>query len=56
MDWEKHGIPMLQVETWIGTSWPIYTYHIAQEYLRLRNYNLNGKQYALERGWPLLSQ
>ncbi|KAL0574650.1 hypothetical protein V5O48_007320 [Marasmius crinis-equi] len=55
-DWEKHGIPKLQVETWIGVSWPDYPYKAVQEYLRLKNYGLDGKQYALERGWPLISQ
>ncbi|KAL0577477.1 hypothetical protein V5O48_004501 [Marasmius crinis-equi] len=56
MDWEKHGIPELQVETWIGSIWVTYVYGAAQESLRLKNYDHDGKQYALERGWPLISR
>ncbi|KAL0577775.1 hypothetical protein V5O48_004203 [Marasmius crinis-equi] len=54
VDWEKYGIPKLQVETWIGSSWLDFFYGTSQEYLRLKNYDIDGEQYALERGWPIL--
>ncbi|KAL0574647.1 hypothetical protein V5O48_007317 [Marasmius crinis-equi] len=53
-DWEEHGIPKLQMETWIGTSWPGGIYRTVAEYLWLKN--SNGKQYVLDRGYPLISQ
>ncbi|KAL0574646.1 hypothetical protein V5O48_007316 [Marasmius crinis-equi] len=55
-DWEKHGIPKLQVETWIGTSWSPFLYDAIVEYLRMKNYNICSEQYALEMGYPIISQ
>ncbi|KAL0577777.1 hypothetical protein V5O48_004205 [Marasmius crinis-equi] len=55
-DWEKHGIPKLRVETWIGTSWPGNPFEdVLREFLWLKNYDLDGKQYALDRGWPTIA-
>ncbi|KAK1221572.1 hypothetical protein PQX77_015621 [Marasmius sp. AFHP31] len=53
-DWEKHGIPRLEVLSWIGSSWAFGTYHAVHNHLQTRNYELDGRQYTRERGYPEL--
>ncbi|KAK1223046.1 hypothetical protein PQX77_014082 [Marasmius sp. AFHP31] len=53
-DWEKHGIPRLKVLSWIGSSWALGTYLAVYNHLQTRNYELDGRQYTRERGYPEL--
>ncbi|KAK1223044.1 hypothetical protein PQX77_014080 [Marasmius sp. AFHP31] len=53
-DWEKHGIPRLKVLSWIGSSWALGTYRVVHNHLQTRNYELDGRQYTRERGYPEL--
>ncbi|KAK1234016.1 hypothetical protein PQX77_002793 [Marasmius sp. AFHP31] len=39
---------------WIGTHWEEDDYNAVQEHLDSRNFDLDGKQYARERGYPEL--
>ncbi|KAJ8074656.1 hypothetical protein PM082_022234 [Marasmius tenuissimus] len=53
-DWETYGIPRLKVLSWIGSSWYSSDYRAVGEYLQTRNYGLDGRIYAWERGYPAL--
>ncbi|KAF9262526.1 hypothetical protein L218DRAFT_386656 [Marasmius fiardii PR-910] len=53
-DWESYGIPNLRVETYLGCCWLPSSYHAVQDYLWLKDYNLDGKQFATEHGYPPL--
>ncbi|KAJ8074549.1 hypothetical protein PM082_015451 [Marasmius tenuissimus] len=53
-DWERLGIPKLSVEGFVGTSWQDFDYTTVWEVLWWKNYNLDGKQYAREYGYPEL--
>ncbi|KAK1230766.1 hypothetical protein PQX77_006133 [Marasmius sp. AFHP31] len=50
-DWEKHGIPRLKVLSWISSSWALGTYGVVYNHLQTRNYELDGRRYARERGY-----
>ncbi|KAK1233559.1 hypothetical protein PQX77_003281 [Marasmius sp. AFHP31] len=53
-DWKELGIPELSMKGWIGTHWEEDDYNAVQEHLDSRNFDLDGKQYARERGYPEL--
>ncbi|KAK1217129.1 hypothetical protein PQX77_020222 [Marasmius sp. AFHP31] len=53
-DWKRFGIPELSMEEWIGTWWEEEVYDIVQDHLCSRNFDLDGKQYACEHGYPKL--
>ncbi|KAL0569387.1 hypothetical protein V5O48_012582 [Marasmius crinis-equi] len=55
-DWERHGIPKLNVETWIGTSWHNDHYRATYEYLQMEKHNIYGGQYARDRRYPIISR
>ncbi|KAK1221962.1 hypothetical protein PQX77_015205 [Marasmius sp. AFHP31] len=53
-DWEKFGIPKLSVQKWIGSSWKKHCYAFVQDHLCSGGYELDGKQYARNHGYPKL--
>ncbi|KAK1224515.1 hypothetical protein PQX77_012577 [Marasmius sp. AFHP31] len=53
-DWETYEIPRLEILTWIGSSWYFDRYKVVHNHLQKRNYPLDGRQYALEYGYPEL--
>ncbi|KAF9262523.1 hypothetical protein L218DRAFT_386529 [Marasmius fiardii PR-910] len=53
-DWELYGIPQLRVAMYIGSSWLRVSYHAVQDYLLLKNYNLDGVDFATRHEYPLL--
>ncbi|KAJ8075363.1 hypothetical protein PM082_019701 [Marasmius tenuissimus] len=53
-DWERYGIPKLHVQIWIGSTWFDTEYPWAERHLCNKNYELNGKQYARDHGYPEL--
>ncbi|KAK1222372.1 hypothetical protein PQX77_014785 [Marasmius sp. AFHP31] len=53
-DWERCEIPELDVQTWIGSFWRTDEYEAVQQHLSSEKYGLNGKQYALDHGYPEL--
>ncbi|KAJ8074631.1 hypothetical protein PM082_022209 [Marasmius tenuissimus] len=50
-DWGKHGVPRLKVISWIGSSWETEAYNIVHNHLQTKKYDLDGRQYARERGY-----
>ncbi|KAK1235351.1 hypothetical protein PQX77_001431 [Marasmius sp. AFHP31] len=55
-DWERHGVPRLKVLSWIGSSWPLESYHMVYNHLQTKDYEFDGRQYARERGYLELIQ
>ncbi|KAK1216709.1 hypothetical protein PQX77_020661 [Marasmius sp. AFHP31] len=53
-DWKKFGIPKLSVKGWIGSGWKERRYAYVQDHLRSGGYELDGKQYARDHGYPEL--
>ncbi|KAL0057396.1 hypothetical protein AAF712_015963 [Marasmius tenuissimus] len=53
-DWEQHGIPELEVETWAGSFWDPDQYELVENHLRKKHYEVDGKQYAQDHGYPEL--
>ncbi|KAJ8075347.1 hypothetical protein PM082_019685 [Marasmius tenuissimus] len=53
-EWEQSGIPELEVETWVGFYWYNAEYSLVKSYLCNKNYDVDGKQYAQDRGYPEL--
>ncbi|KAK1218034.1 hypothetical protein PQX77_019299, partial [Marasmius sp. AFHP31] len=53
-NWVRYGIPELKVKTWIGSVWTTNEYELVQQHLASRKYESNGKQYALDHGYPEL--
>ncbi|KAK1227634.1 hypothetical protein PQX77_009357 [Marasmius sp. AFHP31] len=53
-DWEKYGVPKLGTEINIASEWDSDICTHIWEYLLSRNYNLDGKQYARDHGYPEL--
>ncbi|KAL0059972.1 hypothetical protein AAF712_013243, partial [Marasmius tenuissimus] len=53
-DWEKYGIPELEVREWIGSFWWDDEYNIVETYLHKKGYESDGKQYARDHGYPKL--
>ncbi|KAK1227603.1 hypothetical protein PQX77_009377 [Marasmius sp. AFHP31] len=53
-DWEKFGIPNLSVREWIGLSWGGHNYACVQDHLYSGGYELDGKRYARDHGYPEL--
>ncbi|KAK1229320.1 hypothetical protein PQX77_007627 [Marasmius sp. AFHP31] len=52
-DWVRYGIPKLDVWTWIGSYW-WDEYDAVKQHLSSKKYGPNGKQYALDHGYPEL--
>ncbi|KAK1218069.1 hypothetical protein PQX77_019266 [Marasmius sp. AFHP31] len=53
-DWKKFGIPKLSVQGWIGSSWEEHLHAHVQDHLQSGDYELNGKRYARDHGYPEL--
>ena len=53
-DWEKYGIPNLELETIVGSHWEDEEYACVRDLLGSRGYDLDGKQYAHDHGHPEL--
>ena len=54
-DREKYNIPqLLDLKTWIGSCWEGSQYSFVQDVLSSMSYNLDGRQYARDRGRPEL--
>ncbi|KAJ8076014.1 hypothetical protein PM082_021996 [Marasmius tenuissimus] len=53
-DWERHGNPQLRLRTWIGSSWYANDYKLVERYLRSKNRERPGEQYARGYGYPKL--
>ncbi|KAK1221137.1 hypothetical protein PQX77_016060, partial [Marasmius sp. AFHP31] len=53
-NWEEFGIPKLEIQDWVGSYWGSEEYAFVQEHLTSKNYNLDGRQYAQEHGYPEL--
>ncbi|KAJ8074538.1 hypothetical protein PM082_015440 [Marasmius tenuissimus] len=53
-DWGKFGIPELELEEWIGSSWSDARYECINDYLCSTSHSLDGKPYAREHGYPEL--
>ncbi|KAJ8075344.1 hypothetical protein PM082_019682 [Marasmius tenuissimus] len=54
IDWEQSGIPQLEVETWVGSYWVDEEYRLIKSHLHTKNYDIDGKQYAQDHGYPEL--
>ncbi|KAL0056900.1 hypothetical protein AAF712_016485, partial [Marasmius tenuissimus] len=55
-DWEKYGIPELEVNEWIGSFWWVWDYNVVKPYLHKKGYESDGKRYACDHGYPALIQ
>ncbi|KAJ8074681.1 hypothetical protein PM082_022259 [Marasmius tenuissimus] len=53
-DWETNGVPKLKVLSWIGASWYRGDYGVVIQHLQTKRYEWDGRQYAWERGYPML--
>ncbi|KAF9258366.1 hypothetical protein L218DRAFT_964534 [Marasmius fiardii PR-910] len=53
-DWEAYGIPNLRVDTYLACSWLSSSYFAVWDYLRLKNYDLDGEQFATQHGYSHL--
>ncbi|KAK1221168.1 hypothetical protein PQX77_016023 [Marasmius sp. AFHP31] len=53
-DWARYGIPELNVQTSIGSFWSSVRYKAVRQHLFNKKYGSNGKQYALDHGYPEL--
>ncbi|KAJ8075459.1 hypothetical protein PM082_019797 [Marasmius tenuissimus] len=53
-DWEQSGIPELEVETCVGSYWEDEEYNLVESHLHTKNYDIDGKQYAQDHGYPEL--
>ncbi|KAK1218063.1 hypothetical protein PQX77_019260 [Marasmius sp. AFHP31] len=53
-DWEKFGIPELEVKGYIGSYWDDQEYAAVPVHLQSGGYELDGKQYARDHGYPEL--
>ncbi|KAK1220006.1 hypothetical protein PQX77_017246 [Marasmius sp. AFHP31] len=52
--WEEFGIPKLEMKDLVGSYWFSEDYALVQEHLTSRKYNLDGRQYAQDHGYPEL--
>ncbi|KAK1224260.1 hypothetical protein PQX77_012838 [Marasmius sp. AFHP31] len=53
-EWEKHGIPKLRAATYVGSLWGNNAYRCIREHLNAKGYELDGKRYAQDYGYPEL--
>ncbi|KAK1230983.1 hypothetical protein PQX77_005915 [Marasmius sp. AFHP31] len=53
-DWERFGIPKMSVEGWIGAGWGEHYYACVRDHLQSGDYELDGKRYARDHGYPEL--
>ncbi|KAK1220347.1 hypothetical protein PQX77_016891, partial [Marasmius sp. AFHP31] len=52
--WARYGVPELDVQMLIGSCWVASEYKIVRQHLVRKEYRSNGKQYALDHGYPEL--
>ncbi|KAK1223536.1 hypothetical protein PQX77_013585 [Marasmius sp. AFHP31] len=52
--WNEHGIPKLRAEMGVGSYWYASQYSTVQGYLQRKGYDLDGKKYARDHGYPEL--
>ncbi|KAK1218028.1 hypothetical protein PQX77_019302 [Marasmius sp. AFHP31] len=52
--WEEFGIPKLEMKDLVGSYWFSEDYALVREHLTSRKYNLDGRQYAQDHGYPEL--
>ncbi|KAK1226775.1 hypothetical protein PQX77_010236 [Marasmius sp. AFHP31] len=53
-DWDRFGIPTLQVQLRIGSYWDDPDYDFVRDYLRKKGYGEDGARYARDHGYPEL--
>jgi len=53
-NWDRYGIPKLEVHTHVGAWWDSSQYAMVANHLRTKGYPLDGKQYAQDHGYPEL--
>ncbi|KAK1221315.1 hypothetical protein PQX77_015879 [Marasmius sp. AFHP31] len=53
-DWEKFGIPKLSMKGWFGSHWEERHYACVRDHLQSGDYELDGKRYARDHGYPEL--
>ncbi|KAJ8093737.1 hypothetical protein PM082_009597 [Marasmius tenuissimus] len=53
-DWDTYGIPGLEVLSWTGISWGTGAYDAVDEFLKIKDYSFDGKEYARDYGYPEL--
>ncbi|KAK1217878.1 hypothetical protein PQX77_019457 [Marasmius sp. AFHP31] len=52
--WKEFEIPRLEMRDLVGSYWSSEQYAFVKEVVMSRNYNLDGRQYAQEHGYPEL--
>ncbi|KAJ8075439.1 hypothetical protein PM082_019777 [Marasmius tenuissimus] len=53
-DWEQSRIPKLEVKMWVGSFWHTFEYNVVESHLHTKSYDIDGKQYAQDHGYPEL--
>ncbi|KAJ8075417.1 hypothetical protein PM082_019755 [Marasmius tenuissimus] len=53
-DWEQSGIPRLEIKTRVGSYWFDEEHRLVKSHLHTKNYEIDGKQYAQDHGYPEL--
>ncbi|KAK1219089.1 hypothetical protein PQX77_018200 [Marasmius sp. AFHP31] len=53
-NWVRYRIPELDVKTWMGSFWDNDDYEAVKQHLSSKKYGSNGKQYAVDHGYPEL--
>ncbi|KAK1218067.1 hypothetical protein PQX77_019264 [Marasmius sp. AFHP31] len=53
-DWEKFGIPKFSMKGWFGSRWEERHYACVRDHLQSGDYELDGKRYARDHGYPEL--
>ncbi|KAK1223153.1 hypothetical protein PQX77_013975, partial [Marasmius sp. AFHP31] len=53
-NWGEFRIPRMEIRDTVGSNWYREHYDFVREYLTSKNYNLDGRQYAQEYGYPEL--
>ncbi|KAK1227000.1 hypothetical protein PQX77_010009 [Marasmius sp. AFHP31] len=53
-DWGRYGIPSLQVEPYIGSSWRNADYDFVRDHLHTKGYEEDWVRYARDHGYPEL--
>ncbi|KAJ8075411.1 hypothetical protein PM082_019749 [Marasmius tenuissimus] len=53
-DWEQSRIPKLDIKMWVGSFWHTFEYNMVESHLHTKSYDIDGKQYAQDHGYPEL--
>ncbi|KAK1228770.1 hypothetical protein PQX77_002702, partial [Marasmius sp. AFHP31] len=53
-NWERYDIPELEEQMWIGSWWYWVNYKVVQVHLSTQCYDLEGREYARDYGYPEL--